>query len=258
MIAPTRLTVHGIDLEVLRGGSGDPIVLLHGMRSLAAASRFPALLAAHGTVIAPSSPGFGDSPRPKDFDTIYDLVHLHRAVLDAVPGERITLVGLSFGGWLAAEVAAQGHPRLGRLVLVDPVGIKVGNRETADILDVFNRSPAEVKRAAYHDPDRFAPDFDAMEDGEIVRYARDWEALCLYGWHPYLYNPQLPRWLGRIAVPTLVAWGEGDGIVSPAYGHAFADLIPGARFETISGAGHHPEIERPDELAALIAAFVGG
>jgi pimeloyl-ACP methyl ester carboxylesterase len=256
MIASARMTVHGIDLEVLRGGDGDPIVLLHGMHTLTAASRLPGLLAAHGTVIAPSCPGFGESPRPKDFDTIYDLVHLQRAILDALPGERITLLGLSFGGWLAAEVATLGHPRLARLVLVDPVGIKISDRETADILDVFNRSPTEVRRAAWHDADRFAPDFDAMQDAEIVRHARDRDALCLYAWHPYMYNPQLPRWLGRINVPTLVVWGDSDGIVSPDYGRAFARLIPGARFETIANCGHHPEIERPDELAALIARFL--
>jgi pimeloyl-ACP methyl ester carboxylesterase len=258
MIASERMTVHGIDLEVLRGGGGDPIVLLHGMSSLTAASRFPALLTRFGSVIAPACPGFGASPRPRDFDTIYDLVQLQRAVLDALPGDRITLVGLSFGGWLAAEVAAQRHPRLSRLVLVDAVGIKISDRETADILDVFNRSPAEVRRAAWHDPDRFAPDFDAMDDAEIVRNARDWEALCLYAWHPYMYNPQLPRWLNRIDVPTLVVWGVSDGIVSPDYGRAFARLIPGSRFETIAGCGHHPEIERPEELAALIGSFVGG
>lgn len=258
MIVTERLTVHGIDLEVLRGGDGDPIVLLHGMRSLTAGDRFPALLAAHGAVLAPSCPGFGTSPRPKDFDTIYDLVHLQRAVLDAIPGERITLVGLSFGGWLAAELAAQGHPKLARLVLVDPVGIKIGDRETADILDVFNRSPADVRRAAWHDPDRFAPDFDAMEDAEIVRYARDRDALCLYAWHPYMYNPQLPRWLSRIGLPALVVWGDSDGIVAPDYGRAFARLIPGARFATIADCGHHPEIERPEQLAALIGSFAKG
>lgn len=256
MIATERMTAHGIELEVLRGGDGDPVVLLHGFNSLTAASRFPALLAAHGAVVAPSCPGFGASPRPADFDTIYDLVQLLRAVLDAVPGERITLVGLSFGGWLAAEVAAQAHERLARLVLVDPVGIKISDRETADILDVFNRSPAEVRRAEWHDPDRFAPDFDAMEDADIVRFARDRDALCLYAWHPYMYNPQLPRWLGRIRVPTLVMWGASDGIVTPDYGRAFARLIPGARFETIEGAGHHPDVEQPEALVSHIAGFL--
>jgi pimeloyl-ACP methyl ester carboxylesterase len=255
MITRQSLAIHGIDLEILRGGEGDPIVVLHGFGGLTPASRFISLLTDHGTVIAPSCPGFGDSPRPKDFDTIYDLVHLQRAVLDMIPGERITLVGLSFGGWLAAEVAAQGYGRLGKLVLVDAVGIKISDRETADILDIFNRSPSEVRRAEWHDPDRFGPDFDEMEDEEIVRHARDRDALCLYAWHPYMYNPRLPRWLGRIAVPTLVVWGESDGIVSPGYGRAFAGLIPGARFATIADAGHHPDIERPDELAALITRF---
>jgi pimeloyl-ACP methyl ester carboxylesterase len=251
-----RLTVHGIDLEVFRGGVGAPIVLLHGMRSFSETSRFAALLAEHGSVVAPSCPGFGGTQRPKDFDTIFDLVHLVRALLDAVPGEAVTLVGLSFGGWLAAEVAAAGHPRLGRLVLVDPVGIKISGRETADILDVFNRHPNEVRAAEYHDPDRYAPDFDAMEDEEIVRYARDRDALCLYGWNPYLYNPQLPRWLSRISVPTRVVWGESDGIVTPAYGRAFAGMIPGARFSVLPNAGHHPDIEQPEALAGIIGTFM--
>jgi pimeloyl-ACP methyl ester carboxylesterase len=255
MIARGQMTVHGIETEVLLGGEGDPIVLVHGMRSLTEAARFPALLTAYGSVTAPSCPGFGGSTRPRDFESTYDLAHWLRAVLDAVPGERVTLVGLSFGGWLAAEVAAQGYSRLARLVLVDAVGIKISDRQTADILDVFNRSPAEVRRAAFHDPDRFAPDFDAMEDAAIVRHARDWEALCLYAWHPYMYNPRLAFWLRRISVPTLVLWGEHDGIVSPAYGRAYAGLIPGARFETITRCGHHPEIECPDDLAARIGAF---
>ena len=258
MIRTERLTVHGIDLEVFRSGEGDPIVLLHGMRSFSSGSRFPALLAALGSVVAPSLPGFGGTQRPKDFDTIFDVVHLVRAVLDSVPGEAVTLVGLSFGGWLAAEVAAAGHPRLGRLVLVDPVGIKIGDRQTADILDVFNRHPNEVRAAEYHDPDRFAPDFDAMEDVEIIRYARDRDALCLYTWHPYMYNPQLPRWLPRIAVPTLLVWGGNDGIVTPAYGRTFAALIPGAQFSVLPNAGHHPDIEQPEALAGLIAAFLEG
>ena len=258
MIRTEFLSVHGIDLEVLRGGAGNPVVVLHGMRSFPATSRFVSLLAAHGSVVAPSCPGFGDTKRPADFDTIFDVVHLVRALLDTLPAGPVTLVGLSFGGWLAAEVAAAGHPRLARLVLVDPLGIKVSDRQTADIFDIFNRHPDEVHTAEYHDPDRFAPDFDTMEDADIIRYARDRDALCLYGWNPYLYNPHLPRWLPRIAVPTLVVWGASDGIVTPAYGEAYAAMIPGARFAVLPNAGHHPDIEQPEALAALIASFVAG
>src|SRR6185312_5411706 len=253
-----QATVCGIDLEVLRAGAGDPILLLHGMQTLSPESHFLERLAALGRVIAPSAPGFGDSPRSKDFDTVYDLVHLHHALLDSLPGADVTLIGMSFGGWLAAEVAARCPHRLRRLVLVDPLGLKISDRETADILDVFNVAPATVRRKAWHDPDRHAPDFDAMDDAEIVRYARNRDALCLYGWHPYMHNPQLNRWLGRIGVPALVLWGASDGVVTPAYGRAYADLIPNARFAVIEQAGHHPEIEQPDVLADHIASFING
>ena len=132
------------------------------------------------------------------------------------------MLGFSFGGWLAAEVAAACSHRLDKLVLVDPLGIKISDRETPDILDIFNRSPDEVRRRSWHDPDRFAPDFNAMSDEALVVYARNREALCLYAWHPYMYNPQLPRWLGRIKVPTLLLWGESDRVVTPDYGRAYA------------------------------------
>jgi pimeloyl-ACP methyl ester carboxylesterase len=95
-----------------------------------------------------------------------------------------------------------------------------------------------------------------MPDEEIIARARDWEALCLYGWHPYMYNPQLTRWLHRITVPTLVLWGASDGIVAPSYGHAYSALIPGSRFQLIEGAGHHPEIEQPESFVDHLAAFL--
>ena len=253
--ATDRMTVNGIELEVLRRGAGRPVLLLHGMDSVSPAAPYLDLLGRHAEIIAPSSPGFGHSPRPDDFDTIYDLVHLYLALLDELPYDKVTLLGLSFGGWLAAEIAAASRHRLDKLILVDPVGIKIGGREQRDILDVFNTNPAEVKRRSWHDEAR-APDFDAMSDDELVVHARNWEALCLYAWHPYMYNPQLKQWLGRIRVPTLVLWGAGDQVVTPDYGRAYAGLIPNSRFELIEGAGHHPEQEQPERFVERIAAFL--
>ena len=101
-----------------------------------------------------------------------------------------------------------------------------------------------------------APRYDDMEDEELVARARNWEALARYGFHPYMHNPQLKRWLANIRARTLVLWGASDGVVKPAYGEAYPRLIPGARFEVIAGAGHHPEIEQPEALAARVRAFV--
>ena len=239
-----RLSVGGIELELVRQGAGRPVLLLHGPQNVDPRAPFLDRLARRAEVFAPSHPGFGHSARSADFETVYDLVHLYLDVLEALPAGKVTLVGLSFGGWLAAEIAATCCHRLDRLVLVDALGIKISNRETPDILDVFNTSPQEVRRRSWHDPGKLAPDLDAMSDDELVVRARNWEALCLYGWHPYMYNPRLTRWLRRITVPTLVLWGGSDGIVTPSYGRAYSELIPGSRFEVIEGAGHYPEIEQ--------------
>ena len=256
MAGGERLTVCGIELELLRRGAGRQILLLHGFQTVDPAARFLELLGRHGEIIAPAGPGFGSSPRPKDFDTVYDLVHLYLEILETLPGERTTLVGFSFGVWLAAEVAVKCSHRLDKLVLVDPLGIKVSDRETPDILDIFNRSPEEVRQKSWHDPDRFAPDFNEMSEEALVIYARNREALCLYAWHPYMYNPQLPRWLRRINVPTLLLWGMSDRVVTPDYGRAYSRLIPGSRFELIEAAGHHPEIEQPEAFGERVSRFL--
>jgi len=251
-----RLTVRDVDLEVVRRGIGRTVLFLHGFHPLDPDAPFLECLSRRAFVLAPSHPGFGASARPDDFETVYDLVHLYRELIDTLPDEKVTLVGASFGGWLAAEIAAASSHRLERLVLVDALGIKLGDRETPDILDIFNTHPDAVRRSSWHDPERSAPDFDALSDAALTRHARNRDALCLYGWEPYMYNPRLKRWLGRIALPTLVLWGASDRVVTPVYGRAYAALIPGARFALIDGAGHHPELEQPEALAGRILEFI--
>jgi pimeloyl-ACP methyl ester carboxylesterase len=252
-------------LAVLRRGSGKPILLVHGINPVSPKAPFLDLLAEHGEVIAPSHPGFGKSLLPENFDTVYDLVHLYREVLDVLPAKAI-VIGFSFGGWIAAELAAGGHPNLDRLVLVDPLGIKIGGREERDFPHFFNTDPAELMRRAWHDPgNRRAGIYglgwqaaidDAMPDEDMIALARNWDSLCLYAWRPHMYNPQLKGWLRRIAVPTLVLWGAGDRIVTPEYGRAYAGLIPGARFELVENAGHHPELEQPGAFVAAVSRFL--
>ena len=251
-----ELAVGGINVEVARRGTGRPVLLLHGMQTVDPRAPFLDMLGQHAEIIAPSHLGFGRSTRPADFETVYDLVHFYLELLDALPHEKLTLVGLSFGGWLAAELAVKCRHRLEGLVLVDAFGIKISDRETQDILDVFNTSPQEVQRRSWHDPATWTPDLDALSDDELVIRARNWESLCLYGWNPYMYNPQLKRWLRRITVPTLVLWGASDDIVKPSYGRAYSELIPGARFELIERAGHHPEIEQPRAFVDTVVKFV--
>jgi len=251
-----RLTVRDIDLDVLRCGAGRPLLLLHGFDPVPSHAPFLERLGAHAEVVAPSHPGFGRSSRPDAIDSVYDLVRVYLDVLDRWPAERVAVLGLSFGGWLAAELASISSSRIERLVLVDAVGIKVSPPDTPDIYDVFNRSPHDVHRRRWHDPDRWKPDFDAMADEELIAHHRNRESLCRYAWHPYMHNPKLRPWLGRIDVPTLVLWGASDGIVSPDYGRAYSAAIPGSRFELIEDAGHHPELEQPELFVDRVVAFL--
>lgn len=270
--AAERLRAGPFDLEVLRVAANradaPTLLLVHGIHNISPSAPFLTLLAEHGEIVATSHPGFGKSPDPGDCDTMYDLVQVYRSVLDALPGEKVTLIGFSFGGWLAAELAVCGHPKLDRLVLVDPFGIKLAGREERDFPHLFNTNPVELNRRAWHDPARCPPGSygigwhtaigDAMSDEEMVTLARDWDSLCLYAWRPHMYNPQLKHWLHRIAVPTLVLGGASDRIVTPEYARAYAGLIPGAIFSLIEAAGHHPELERPRAFVERVARFIGG
>lgn len=262
-----QVQLGGVKLEVMRGGEGPTVVLLHGPTVYSPEAPFLGLLSRAASVVAPSHPGFGGTARPDDFDTVYDLVRFYQDFLDTLPDERVTLIGCSFGGWLAAEIAVNYGHRLDRLVLVDPVGIKVGGREERDIVHHFNTAPAELARRAWHDPGKqrpgrfglgWQPHLDAMSDEEMVALARGWDALCLYAWRPHLFNPRLKRWLHRITVPTLLLWGASDQIVTPSYGRAYADLIPGSRLEIIQEAGHHPELEQPEAFAERVVRFLRG
>jgi pimeloyl-ACP methyl ester carboxylesterase len=242
-------------LDVTRAGSGPTVLLLHGAEGAEADHRFIDALAARFRVLAPSHPGFGLSPRPDWCDSVEDLAYLYLHWLDRLGASDVVLVGLQFGGWLAAEMAVRDCARLSRLVLVDPVGVKVGGREDRDIADVFAMPRAELDARLYSDPAAGPGDLSQAPEHEVLHLARNEEALALYGWDPYLHNPRLRRWLKRISVPTLVAWGADDGIVSPGYGRAYAGAIPDSRFALIEAAGHRPQIEHPGRVADLVADF---
>src|SRR5207244_8336202 len=154
--------VGGMDLEVVRRGAGRPVLLLHGAQTVDPRAPFLEMLGRHAEIIAPSHPGFGRSARPADFETVYDLVHFYLDFLEALPHEKVTLIGLSFGGWLAAELAVKCRHRLGGLVLVAAFGLKASDRETPDTLDAFHTPPLEVQRRSWHDSGEWAPDFNAL------------------------------------------------------------------------------------------------
>jgi pimeloyl-ACP methyl ester carboxylesterase len=152
-------------------------------------------------------------------------------------------------------MAVRSVAGVGRLVLIDTLGVKFGGREDRDITDIYALPEEEVRRRTFYDPARGAPDYAALGDDDLLAIARDREATALYGWRPYMHDPGLRQWLHRVRVPALVLWGEADGIVSADYGEKLSRALPQARFERIAVAGHYPQIEQPDAVADRIERF---
>ena len=249
------ITVQGIGLQVVRQGAGRPLLLLHGGDGPQSPLPFFTRLAEQFDVIAPTHPGFAGTAIPEHFDTLADLVYLYLDLLDVLDLHDVILMGLSMGGWVAAEIAVRNTSRLAQLILVDAVGMKPGDRETRDIADIFGLPAPEVAQLLFHDPAQ-APHLATMTDEQVRVLAGDRIAHAMYTWDPYMHNPKLQYRLHRIDVPTLLLWGESDGVVSVAYAEAYRQMIPGATLVVIPRAGHLPQVEQPDMVLQHVLTFV--
>jgi pimeloyl-ACP methyl ester carboxylesterase len=254
----SSLSVNNLKLEAIDRGQGRPLVFLHPGIGLDPAAPVLDRLARGHRLLAPSHPGFGGSDQPVGMTTVDDLAYFYLDFLDALDLRDVVLVGVSLGAWIAAEIAVKSTQRLSHLVLADAVGIKVGDRETRDIVDIFAVTEAQFNALAYADPKLARRDYAAMSDDEVRVHARNRESTARFGWSPYMHDPKLKGRLHRIDIPTLVLWGAADRIVTADYGRAYAAAIPGARFAAIERAGHFPHLEQPDEFARQVLAFVTG
>jgi pimeloyl-ACP methyl ester carboxylesterase len=244
-------------LDGSSAGSGPPLLFLHGGDYVAQNSAFLDRLAKDWRVTAPRHPGFGHSERPDGFRTIHDLAYLYLDWLEQHRRGDVVVVGSSFGGWIALEMCVRSVERVKALVLIDALGLKFGGREERDIADIYALPEDERHRRTFFDPARALPDYGTLSDDELTAIARDRSATALYGWRPYLHDPGLRQWLHRVRIPALILWGDHDGIVTPDYGEKLCRSLPNARFQSIAQAGHYPQIERPDAVAAAIEHFAG-
>ncbi len=248
------VSLQGIDLQVIRRGAGPQLLLLHGGGGPQLSLPFFERLTAQFDVIAPTHPGFAGSPIPEHFDGMDDLVYLYLDLMDALDLRDVILMGISMGGWAAAEIAVRNTSRLSKLILVDAVGIKAGGRDSRDIADVFGLPQDEVTGLLFHDPSK-APDLTTLTDAQMTEMAANRIALAMYTWEPYMHNPKLRHRLHRVQVPTLLIWGEDDGLVPVSYAEAYRALIPGAELVVIPKAGHVPQVEQPDLFCDHVCAF---
>jgi len=251
-----QLSVAGVRTHMLRGGRGAPLLVLPP--EFASSGWFPyhESLAARFQVFAPDHLGFGESERPEWLEGIDDLVFHYVDLLDALELERVSIIGTSFGGWVAGEFAVAYPQRVERLVLVGASGLKVDGVER---FDVFVHPIEETLQHLFYDQTRVAQLLPTDLGPEvIVRGYRESTTLARLAWNPYMYNPKLARRLRRVTAPTLIMWGENDTFLPLAHGEAYAQLIPNATLQTVPQCGHLVPFEQTDVFIRHVTAFLEG
>jgi pimeloyl-ACP methyl ester carboxylesterase len=252
------VTVDGIGpvpATVTERGEGRPFLVLHGGAGPQSVDGFADLLAAEepARVIVPVHPGFGGTPRPEGLDSIRLLGRVYARLLDELGLTGVAVVGNSIGGWIAAEIALAGSPRVTGVVLVDAAGLVLPDYPAPDF---FSLTMDQVAELSYYRPDAFRLDVDHMPDAVKALMAGNRAALAVYG-GPAMADPGLLDRLPDITVPVLVIWGEADRMIPVEHGRAYSKAIPGARFHVIKEAGHLPQLETPDRLLAAVRDFAG-
>jgi pimeloyl-ACP methyl ester carboxylesterase len=241
-------------VHLLRGGSGPPLLFLHAAGGAGQWLEFHQLLARQFEVIAPDHPGFGGSDELAEVEGIDDLVYHYLDVIERLGLDRPHVVGGSFGGWVAAELAVHTPAAVGSLALLSPAGLRLPDHPVADL---FLLTPRQLADILFHDPAKAAAFLPADPDVDTVLAAyRDLTGLARFSWAPFLCNPKLERRLGRITAPTRVVWPAEDRLVPIAHGRRYAELIPGATLSVVKDCGHAMYFERPEEFADIVADFL--
>jgi len=267
---PTPLTDERVETnlgkqQVFCGGRVAPLVYLHSATGESAMA--PAVLeglADSYDVVAAVFPGFGQSEGIEKIDGPEDAAFHLLDVIDQLGLERPALMGMSFGGWMAAELACRWPDRVSRLVLVNAVGLHL---DDAPIKEIFGRDPGELAEDLFADQEH--PLAQAMHQMStlsqmaaeipfdlIKPVLQSLAATARVGWNPYLHNPKLPQRLYRVTVPALVVRGSDDRLVPAAHADRWVTLLPDARRADVAGAGHLVALEKPAELAALAREFL--
>jgi pimeloyl-ACP methyl ester carboxylesterase len=241
-------------VRVLVGGEGPPLLFLHGAGGLFWDPLLEAL-AGRFTVYAPEHPGSGQSVGLEELHDIWDLVLHYNDVLDALSLRDVVVVGHSFGGMVAAELAANNPDRVSRLVLIAPIGLW---RDDAPVADIAGMSPENLAPLVLADPSgplaaALAPPADDPE--ALFQAAMRMASILHFIWP--IPDKGLSRRIHRIQAPALLVWGKQDGVVPPVYADEFASRLRSAEVALVDDAGHLAQLEQPAAVSERVLAFLG-
>jgi pimeloyl-ACP methyl ester carboxylesterase len=250
---PSWLDVGGLKVAYRRSGDGAPVLYLHGNGFTRMWLPFHEALAKRVDLIAPEHPGYGETEMPPWLGGFDDLVLHYDELLDLLGLESAHVVGYSLGGWIAAEFADFYPKRLRSLTLICPAGLRIPGRPAPNLVAMNTEG---VWEALFNDPrnrESVIPDFESVE--EVTHLYAEAATFARLTWNPQ-YDLSLERRLRRVSCPAMVVGAEDDRVTLNEVADRYAELIPGCRLERLEGTGHAIAVEKPEELAAVVAAHI--
>ena len=197
MSEPAKSTVEllGQPLELSVSGSGRNILFLSAGIWLASDAAFTSDLAKLGRVTAPVHPGFGKHDAGNHLTTADDLAYLYLDLIEHIladdkAAKDVTIVAASLGAYVAAQMAIKSCQRIAGLVLIGPMGVKAGNRDARDYVDLFAHAEPDLVKLAFSDPARFQVDLTELSEAAVTDRVRAREALARFVWQPYMHDPK--------------------------------------------------------------------
>jgi 2-hydroxy-6-oxonona-2,4-dienedioate hydrolase len=268
----SRIIVEGIPTRVLEAGPRPPtendetVILIHGASGHLESFIFTvAVLAQTRRTIAFDLPfhgyaGYADHPY-----SVPEYSGYLSSLAEILGVGKVSLVGQSLGGAIAARATVNGLIDVQRLVLIGSVGWSDGTGGARSTMRaaLTDRSREVVRARIEHAMTCRGPHMDELVECRYQAYQRgNWHqrlgAFTYHetrdGRHQALLSDQEWR---AIRCPVLLIWGDQDVVVPPATGNALANLIPHSRLMIVSGAGHNPQFEQPDQVNSAIADFLG-
>ena len=244
------IEVDGCRTRLRRGGSGQPLLFLHGASGVPVILPFMEKLAARFDVLVPEHPGYGLSDEPQWLENIHDAAYFYLDFLRKLNLKDVFLIGNSMGGWIALEMAVRDTSRIESLVLVSPAGLSVPGVQPAD---TFLMPPEEVVRNLFFDQKMAQARLAEPMTPEALDIAlKNRHTTARLAWEPRLHDPFLPKWLHRIDVPVKIVWGREDRILPVRMAEEFRRLLPSAEIHVIADCGHLPHAEKPDEFVGIV------
>jgi pimeloyl-ACP methyl ester carboxylesterase len=246
------VTINGIDTVLLTAGRGKPLVYLHGAGTVSGFD-FAAPWAERFKVVIPYHPGFGESADDPAISDIHDYVMHYLELFETLGGEPVNLVGQSMGGFIGVKLAVEHRYLIERLALVCPIGVPVPETPT---LDIFSVDPKDLPAVLAADPQTVIKRLPAAPGPEFFAERQRETASAARVISQRTYDPNLPRYLHRLTMDTLLVWGKEDRLTRVEQLETWRKLLPRAEVRTYERAGHLVLDEAPQSVTD-IADFFG-